>query len=61
MLIPIYKSGKYFDIFARNTEYRGRGMVGPITWFNEPKPSPQSRTLCGIMCTLSIANSTLPN
>ncbi len=39
----------------------GVGQLGLYTWFNPPKPGLQSRDLCGTMCTLSIANSTLLN
>ncbi len=31
------------------------------TWFNPPKPGPQSRALCGTVCNLSIANITFTN
>ncbi len=33
------------------------GWLGPYTWFNPPKPGPQSRAHCGIVCALSITNS----
>ncbi len=32
-------------------------MMGDIC----PKPGPQSRALCGLVCTLSIVNTTLLN
>ncbi len=35
--------------------------LGPYTWFNTPKPTSQSRALCGTVCALSIANGTLLN
>ncbi len=40
---------------------RGSGKVAPITWFNLPKPGSQSRALCGTVCEISIAYSTLLN
>ncbi len=40
---------------------RGCGMVGPIIWFNPPKPGPQSSALCSTVCALSITKSTLLN
>ncbi len=49
------------NILATDTLSRESGMVGLITWFNQPKPGPQSRTHCGIECAFSIANSTLQN
>ncbi len=55
MLIPNCTSGKDVYILATDTLNRGNGTVGPITWFNPPKPGPQSRALCGAVCALSIA------
>ncbi len=40
-------------IYLPQTE--GVGQLGPSTWFNSPKPGPQSRALCGTVCSLSIA------
>ncbi len=37
----------------------GVGWLGPHIWFNPPKPGLQPRALCGVVCVLSIANSTL--
>ncbi len=61
MLIPICTSGKDVYILGTDTLNRGSGMVGPISWFNPPKPCPQSRAFCGTVCAFSIANSTLLN
>ncbi len=33
----------------------GVGQLGQSTWFNPPKPGPQSSALCGAVCALSIA------
>ncbi len=55
MLIPNCMSGKDVDILATDTLNRGSGIVGPITWFNPPKPGLQSKTLCDTVCALSIA------
>ncbi len=55
MLIHNCTSGKDVNILATDTIDRGSGMFGPITWFNPPKPGPQSRALCGVVCALSIA------
>ncbi len=55
MLIPNCTSGKDVYILATDTLNSGSGVVGPITWFNAPNPSPQSRALCGAVCALSIA------
>ncbi len=52
MLIPNYASSKDVDTDTLN---RGSGTVVPITWFNPPKPGPQSRSLCDTVCALSIA------
>ncbi len=40
---------------------RGSITVGPINLVNPPKPGLKSRALCGTVCNLSIANSTLIN
>ncbi len=37
------------------------GQLGPKTWFNSPKPGPQSRDLSGTVCTLSIDNNSSLN
>ncbi len=60
MLIHNCTSGKDVYILATDTLNRGNGMVGPITWFNPPKPGPQSRALCGPLCIIN-SYSTLLN
>ncbi len=55
MLIPNCTSGKDVHILATDTLNRGSGTVGPIAWFDPPQPGPQSRALCGAVCTLPIA------
>ncbi len=35
------------------------GWLGPYTWFSPSKPGLQSRAHCGIVCALSITNSSL--
>ncbi len=46
----------YIDCMDTWYMYRGSGTIGPITWFNPPKPGPQSRALCCTVCAaLSIA------
>ncbi len=52
---PYCTSGKDVYILTTDTLNRGSGMVGLITWFNPPKPGPQSRALSDAVCTLSIA------
>ncbi len=58
MLIPNCTSGKDVYILATDTPAytlnRGSVTVGPITWFNPPKPGLQSRALCCTVCALSI-------
>ncbi len=55
MLIPNCTSDKDVYVLATDTLNRGSEIVGPITWFNPPKTGPQSKTLCGAVCALSIA------
>ncbi len=46
-------------ILATDTLNRGSGMIGPITWFNPPKPGLQSGTLCGAVCIINSYNTLL--
>ncbi len=52
-LIPNCTSGKDVVILATDTLNRGNGIVGPITWFNQPKPGPHPRALCGTINSYS--------
>ncbi len=47
-------SGKDVYILVTDNLDRGSGTVGPITWFNPPRPGPQPTALCGTVCALSI-------
>ncbi len=53
-------SGKDVDICLYTIDIlsRGGGTARPSTLFNPHKPDPQSRALCGVVCTLSVVNIT---
>ncbi len=60
MLIPNCTFGKDVYILAKDILNRGSGTVGPIAWFNPPKPGLQSRAICDTVCTIN-SYSTLLN
>ncbi len=55
MLIPNCTSRKDVYILPQIPLTKGVGQLGLQTWFNPPKPGPQSMSLCGAVCALSIA------
>ncbi len=54
MLIPNCTSGKDVYMLPQIPLTEGVGQLGPLTWFNPPKPGPQSRAL---WCCVCIVNS----
>ncbi len=46
--------GRLLILYAANTKEKGVGQLGLQAWFNTPKSGPQSKALCGAVCTLSI-------
>ncbi len=41
-------------ICRKHSKEKGVGQLGLQAWFNTPKSGPQSKALCGAVCTLSI-------